>query len=420
LREQQKAASEGVSLFSEKGMPAYCIARMSGKDIYEVWNSLTNGGTLFVRMAIGTHEEQAKERELAAKYEGIVLDPIALFTFAALGQLPNLKRFYSRVVVPFPLYERLKRMSDELNVGNEATGVIQLAPDGEHIFLNEDVRAHYAKKRDFLGRIVEFLESGTVERAGFFPPEGLNDAGEFLETCRSSAFAAVCIAKAENLGLVSDDIATRQLAKMALGVDSFCSQRVIEVAAEKGTISAEEQYIFVIGLFEHNYSFVSDSPDMLGFFFRRNGWQIDTLARRIVERFDTGKMHHISASRIYGTIMADGWLQSKDSGAWLRYFCERLQSSGDVEENFRWAAIGAMQALADAPEIFFALTMRIREIDWIEREARESFVLAFRAAEMVFGKENTMMPSACPSRWRKVVQTMRKGDSIKRLLAKRR
>lgn len=167
LQAQQRAASEGQRLFSERGLPIYVLTHMAGRDIHSVWRALVAGNGLRVNMALGSKQEQTSQEKLAASCEGVVLDATALLTFQHLGLLKKLPEIFGRVVVSFPVYEQFLGFLHQARNGPPSSGWLGLVDD--HIHLQEfELGAPERARVEFLEPIIAFIES--IERVGYQAP----------------------------------------------------------------------------------------------------------------------------------------------------------------------------------------------------------------------------------------------------------
>ncbi len=406
LRAQQDSATEGIEQY-KKGLPIYCLSHMAGRDVYDIWRGLRQGGEPTVRVSLGTAEEQQRERAIATSAKGVVLDATAILTLALLGKLSLPGKIYDKVIVPYPTFEQLRRMHDLLTSMRAPTGQVQLV--GETLHYDESEAARHEEKEKFLGEIVEFLGTDAVTKSGFTKPRVLNEAIELMETLSESAFAGMCIAKEQDVPLLCDDLGTRQLAAMALDEASFSVQRLLEVARDRGHITKDEYHRCVIVLFQNNYSFISDSQEDVLYHLKTTGWAFDQVARLIFERFDKGDIDRGTASKSMGWLMSHAWGSADWAGRfkgeeWIKYFCERLMSNGNVPQNFKNAALGCLQVIIATPEAAFTLCQHVTSLNWIPKAARELFELVFTSAPPLLAKNTPRLPDEVLERWRSSLQ----------------
>ncbi len=399
LREQMESANQGIEQY-RKGMPIYLLCGMAGRDIYDVLHSLSAGGDLPIRISLGILEERQKESEIAASAKTVVLDVTALFTLSKLGQLGLLPRMFESILLPFPTYEALRRAQEESQFFANPAGQIRLVDD-QLRYDKDSPTAREQEKQRFLASLIEFIDGNQIARTGFTKPAPLSEAGELMERLDKPAFAAMCIAHSEKAPLLCDDVGSRKLAELAFAVTGFSTQRLLEVARDRGLISKEDYHRCVMLLFENNYSFVSETPEDILFHLRQTGWAFDQITRLIFERFDKGG---VNAARTFGAIMANAWMTADYAGkgksaAWVEYILERFETSGDVVDNFKEAAYGVVSEMLRQPEAIFTLCRYVRSIKSARIEARKVFEMVIDSTAKTIETRDVKMDAPIRQRW---------------------
>lgn len=408
LQAQQRAASEGQRLFSERGLPIYVLTHMAGRDIHSVWRGLVGGNGLRVNMALGSEQEQASQQKLAGSCKGVVLDATALLTFRHLGLLEKLPEIFGRVVVSFPVYEQFLGLLQQARNGPPSAGWIGMVD--EHIHLQEfEPGAPERTKAEFLEPIISFMES--IERVGYQEPAVLNEAASFFKLCDNSVWASVQVACQTGLPLLCDDVGTLQMAKMSSGVEGFCSQTALRLGDQKAVLTDRQYAEAVMRLFESNYYFVSDDVHSLVTYLENHEWVLTPSVRALFERFDTGVVTRVTACRIMGGVLAHAWLRAShpdaDGQRWVNYICERLRSVGDASENFVTALYGTVEMYFNTPDLFFSLVIAITKVEWLPNDLVSEIKVAGRLIMRAMGSDRVAWAEHQGQRWRELARAIR-------------
>jgi len=203
------------------------LAQLVGRSVIEVWSGLQDGGDTRIIASTGQEQTAWVEAAQIASTQELVVDLVAVLTFASLGLLPVLKKRFKVVLTTQFVFDEI---SDELTLeraGLRASGTLYLR--GDRYVMESAPAVATGERRMFLESIVEFLKSDVCLR----PTSALLDLPQDQkEPLGRSALASILLAKERGALFCSDDLVLRTVAKNTWGVPGVWSQTVIMDSSE--------------------------------------------------------------------------------------------------------------------------------------------------------------------------------------------
>lgn len=245
------------------------LAQLVGRSLVEVWFGLQSGGETRIIASKGQDESASTEVAELASTQELVLDLVAVLTFASLGLLPVLKNRFKLVLTTQFVFDEI---SDELTLeraGLRASGTIYL--HGDRFVMESALEVTTGERRILLESIMEFLRT----EACLQPTPALLDLplGQ-NEPPMKSAFASILLARERGALFCSDDLVLRTRAKGAFGVSCVWSQTVLLELATSGHLSESQYHCATMALVQKNYTFVRVSERDYMWLLREEGMRI--------------------------------------------------------------------------------------------------------------------------------------------------
>lgn len=295
-----------LELYRSNRITLGMLAQLIGRSVIEVWSGLQEGGDTQLIASTGEQETAVAEAADLTSTQELVLDLVAVLTFACLGLLPALKKRFSALLTTQFVLDEIR---DELTLeraGLRKTGSLYIR-DGRYVMEPAPAIAS-GERRSFLEGIAEFLRHDVSVQ----PISSLLDFSEDQkEPLGPAALASILLAKERGSVLCSDDLLLRVIAKNSWGVSGVWSQAVIMELARGGHISEAEYHRATMELVQRNYSFVRvHEGDYL--------WLLREEGMRVTSRFVTAlgvlkgpNCTEESAVMVAGALLRDICLESK-------------------------------------------------------------------------------------------------------------
>lgn len=285
------------------------LAKLVGRSVVEVWSGLQDGGDTRIVASTGQAQAACVEAAQIASTQELVLDLVAVLTFASLGLLPVLKKRFELLLTTQFVFDEIR---DELTLeraGLRASGTIYL--HGDRYVMASAPAVATGERRSFLEGIVEFLKNDVCLRP---IPALLDLPKELKEPLGRSAVASILLAKERGALFCSDDFLLRTIAKDIWGVSGVWSQTVISELLRSNNLSETEGHRATMGLIQSNYTFVRVTE-------RDYLWLLREEGMRLTPRF-------LDALRVlYGPDCTDD-SAIEVAGAFLRDICMEPELRG--------------------------------------------------------------------------------------------
>lgn len=319
LTAKESQVNEVLKVADEMRMP-FGFLTQTGTALHEAWAACISDAKRGIRASFGTAEAQRQESEEASKRGPVSVDILALFTLQALNLLPLLERERTPIVAHISLLdtvvEQLRRLRDHPGGGRMGTHKGQF-------FLSEANPVAEAKTTEFLTAIRDFLKGPSVQLVGLTPATITEQMGQLANACGPACILPMLVAKERTISLLSDDAVVRGMAKIASGVNGFCTQALLRAARNSERLSSDAYQQAVVQLIEWNYHFVWDEAATIIYLYRKSegapGPTADLLINRVADPACTqsaallvlsGALAHIWAVRKPDTTVRDYWLSA--------------------------------------------------------------------------------------------------------------
>ena len=155
-RRDQFVRSVG-ELYRQGRLPFASFANLIGRSVIElwqasVWHAHTTNDFTRIRFATGSAENAENARALLHGADVVVLDLLALLTVYKLGLLEDIKRRFSRVVVPQYVIDELQRVYGLAVMNPAPAGWLGKGSDGEYAMV-ETTDDSWTTWREHLGSL---------------------------------------------------------------------------------------------------------------------------------------------------------------------------------------------------------------------------------------------------------------------------
>lgn len=300
---------EVMELYGQRLLSIGALARLMGNDLFEAWGGLTasqEGVRVFT--SLGSGEEAAREYELVAGSDSIVVEMTALLTLRRLGLLDLLPRLFSRIVVA-------QATVDELNAwiikhqGREKPSNI-IWKEGDRFAYQEVTGEIYARRLQFLEGIRDFIKAtaqvAPASAALDISPEQFQRLEEVLG---EGAIASILVAQERGVPIYVDDLGLRQVAASDWQVEGVWTQTILQRMRRRGLISAAQYYEALRVLILTNYYFVSVDFPALWWMLRYYGKRPTPEVKRILKVLEGPDCDEESALMIGAELIRRLWLE---------------------------------------------------------------------------------------------------------------
>lgn len=249
LTKHSEQVQRAIDIFKKNRLPLTALAKVLGRDMFEVWRQCLGNQDLSLISALGTEDEGIQFQQSLSNASGLMIDLVALFTLTELRLLDKLKDF-GDIYVAQAVLDYLHYMQSARMMGTPAgtIGMVQ----GE-FFMTQISPEDVAKTNAQLDEATEWIErsAGIVG----FKKVLTQEETEWSKLLGDATLATLAITKQRSVLLLSDDKALRDVAKLTHGISSINTQALLLYLVNKGTLSRGEYDAAVIKLVEMGYTF---------------------------------------------------------------------------------------------------------------------------------------------------------------------
>jgi len=300
---------EVMGLYGQRLLSIGALARLMGNDLFEAWGGLTaaqEGVRVFT--SLGSGEEAAREYELVAHSDSIVIEMTALLTLRRLGLLELLPRLFSRIVVAQATVDELNEWIIKHQGREKPSNIIW--KEGDRFAYQEVTEEMYARRLQFLEGIRDFIKaSAEVAPAGAALDISPEQFQRLEEVLGKGAIASILVAQERGVPLYVDDLGLRQVAASDWRVEGVWTQTILQRMRRRGLISAVEYYEALRVMIITNYFFVSVDFAalwwMLGYYGKRSTPEV----KRILSVLGGPDCDEESAQMIGAELVHRIWLE---------------------------------------------------------------------------------------------------------------
>lgn len=283
LDRQYQRNSQVLGLYKEKILPLGALARMLGKNLYEIWGGLTHSAGARLHVSTGTPERLTHEDETLKKANAIVLDLSAMLTMNLLGLLDKLPLLFDCLIVPRPVIDELNEWLMP-QVG-ESKPTMRVWKD-EQGYMREDITIEMLEsRRRFLEGILEFINNNAtvvpVNKALDLPREQIDQYEDVLGAVSASS---IFVTHELNIPLYTDDLGLSRVAGHEWGVTGCSTQSVLLRMKNRGLFSAIRYWKALRTLILCNYSYISVTADALWWMCEQSQKKATDEIRRILKQ----------------------------------------------------------------------------------------------------------------------------------------
>ena len=247
--------------FREGNFPLATLARLSEKNLFEMWFSVTESSGLKIVASSGQIEQFEKETDTIKKNQGLVIDLSGFLTLRFLGLLDKLPVAFTRLVSTQSVNETLKEWQAGFDETAPFSTVWEDTGNSVHRQLTPE-EVEY--RREFINEIVSFVE----QHVEILPAtKVLTIPSEKFDECYAAfgaSFTSVLLANEHNLPLYLDDFQLGLIGK-SLGweLDEVSVQAILLKFKNKGLISQVEHWKALKKLIVANYAYISVDANAL-------------------------------------------------------------------------------------------------------------------------------------------------------------
>jgi tetratricopeptide (TPR) repeat protein/predicted nucleic acid-binding protein len=269
LDRQYQRNSQVLGLYKEKIPPLGTLARMLGRNLFEIWGGLTHSVGSRLHVSTGILERLAHEDETLKKANAIVLDLSALLTMNFLGLLDKLPLLFNRLIVSRPVIDELNEwLTPQIGESKPAMMVWK----DERGYVREDItREMLESRRRFLEDIREFINNKAsvvpVNKALDLSREQIDQYEEVLGAISTSS---ILVAHELNIPLYTDDLGLSMVANHEWGVTCCSTQAILLRMKNRGLFSAVRYWEALRTLILGNYFYISVTGDALWWMCEQN------------------------------------------------------------------------------------------------------------------------------------------------------
>jgi hypothetical protein len=387
MKERSQASDEIIGLYEKQHLPGSVIASALGFTVWEFWWQITHDIRHNWWLAAGDRDEQDRELSLAGKSSGVVLDYSALCTLSALGQLGMVSYLFEKVLITA---ETRRVFTDEMQRLDAMPASIGKAAyhEGRLVFFEADPSQHEQKRR-WLSDVIEFLNCPSVTCVGpsaeIWAKFHKRLFGEDDQRVLFDGGVGVSILTAITFGfpLFSDEAVLRTLVRNEFGVEGFCTQAIIRLAAQRRYNT--DIFLFTEKLLELNYHFVSVPENFIVQHLAKYQYRKTRVAERLFRELVTTTLPHFPGVFELGKAAGALWF---NPGAWnrddwisnIRGQLNRLVPSTDL----LWFSMGIAVELRHFPFVAVGLRDRFLTDPLLSAEAKKLLSVGFSTAIKTF------------------------------------
>jgi tetratricopeptide (TPR) repeat protein len=314
LDRQYQRNSQVLGLYKEKIPPLGALARLLGKNLFEIWGGLTHSAGARLHVSTGTPERFAHEDETLKKTNAIVLDLSAMLTLNFLSLIDKLPLLFDRLIVPRPVIDKLNEWLMP-QVG-ESKPTMMVWKD-ERGYMREDITSEMLEsRRRFLEDIREFINNHAdvvpVNKALDLPREHID---QYEEVFGAVSASSIFVANELNIPLYTDDLGLSVVADHEWGVTGCSTQPVLLRMKNRGLFSAVRYWEALRTLILGNYSYISVTGDALWWMCERYQKKATDEIRRILKQTLQGpECDPRSALLVGARLIYRVWLEVSEMG----------------------------------------------------------------------------------------------------------
>jgi tetratricopeptide (TPR) repeat protein/predicted nucleic acid-binding protein len=268
LQKSGERSSKIMEMYYSKNITIGALSAFSGRSLFTVWGALLDQNTKLY-CAIGSPDEQKRERDLISRTSSVLLDQISLYTLAYLDILILPAKLFKEVFVAQASIDEIKMEILELAKGADEGSMTLFYRDGKPF--RQEIPAEFIKKRiEFLQRIVSCPQIRTIGLDNILEKD-LKEKEKILG--RSYIYSIQnCLEK--KCALFCDDLLFRELVYNEYKIESFSMQNFLVQAMGKNLINEDTYFDKIIELAKINYFYLSISAQMLFYCAEKTSFQV--------------------------------------------------------------------------------------------------------------------------------------------------
>ena len=263
LKARRDWVEQGTEEYRRGPWPLAVFAQRLGIDTIEAAGGLAAQG-IHLKVAVGSEPERQAAtldvRENARR--GCVLDLLAFWTAWQLGALEAVFAACGPVHVCRSVVDQLRARSVRL-AASERDGHRTASYEGGKISLQEVPPATVAEWRDDIDRAAAWLEANAAVTSLVAADRLPAEFREHLRAGRGDTLDGIAVALQEGLLLVTDDLPTRELARLLGGVRSCWLHHTFGTALARGRIDLERYVRWSAHMVEAGRSYIGVSGTAL-------------------------------------------------------------------------------------------------------------------------------------------------------------
>jgi len=272
LDHRNSYTTQVLDLYQNENLPVGFISKMLGNHPLEVWADLMRSNDIKIKCCDGNHVERGMALEITqSNSNGLVVDPLALYSIVTLGIQDEIKRtFGSLGVVQSTLDSYRAFVGNIRNHPPEST----MGKDGDQYVLDEHTPEQI---ESYLGKYEKILR-WAENHCEIIPAVGTQDLSpqwaELFEGIDSSFVDSVLAASGTGRLLLSDDQHLRVWAKANLAVDGIWLQIAMIRSVSQGYLPINRYAEALAYLVEANIGFISVDSNILLSLGELAGWKV--------------------------------------------------------------------------------------------------------------------------------------------------
>ena len=249
------------TLYRDGVIPIPMFARLSGADIFEIWENFRQKNGLGLKVAMGVEDEFATGR--AGAQAGIaVVDPLCVYAWARMGLSAVIAKLSNRLAIVQSTIDSLRQLVEERE-GRRGRKTGTFGYDGERYFFIEMTPEAAAQQLADARSALDLARSLPLVAAESDQalPEGVAELIADLDPAYHDSLIA---ALAPRRALLTDDLGLRVIAQAA-GAQVCWTQPLAQVALSLQAITHPEYRQIIGALFDANHAFVQfNAADVIG------------------------------------------------------------------------------------------------------------------------------------------------------------
>lgn len=249
------------TLYRDGVIPIPMFARLSGADIFEIWENFRQKNSLGLKVAMGVEDEFATGR--AGAQAGIaVVAPLCVYAWARMGLGAVIAKLSNRLAIVQPTIDSLRQLVEERE-GRRGRKTGTFGYDGERYFFIEMTPEAAAQQLADARSALDLARSLPLVAAESDQalPEGVAELIADLDPAYHDSLIA---ALAPRRALLTDDLGLRVIAQAA-GAQVCWTQPLAQVALSLQAITHPEYRQIIDALFDANHAFVQfNAADVIG------------------------------------------------------------------------------------------------------------------------------------------------------------